>query len=84
MQEVVYRFIPCDDEGRPRENSQLTIVTVQDLGVGSTIDQEMLGYSSWEVLELLPESRPLLGAGDGLGSDIPLAGTLVCRGIGIA
>jgi hypothetical protein len=84
VQEVAYRFIPCDEEGRPRENSQLTIVTVQDLGVGSTIDQEMLGYSSWEVLELLPEARPLLGAGDGLGSDIPLAGTLVCRGIGIA
>jgi hypothetical protein len=81
VEQVAYRFVPCDDEGRPRENSQYTMSTTQKLAVGGTINHGVLGYSKWEVVELRPESRPLLGASDRLGNDVPLVGTLVSRGI---
>jgi hypothetical protein len=81
MQQVAYRFVPCARDDLPLEPSQFTLVATERLGVGSTIDVELLGYSRWEVVELRPESRPLLGASDRLGNEVPLAGSVVCRGI---
>jgi hypothetical protein len=78
---VAYRFVPCDDEGQPRENSRYTTITTERLDVGSKIDAQLLGYSTWEVVELRAETRPLLGARDKLGNDVPLAGSLICRGV---
>ena len=77
-----YRFLPLDENGEPRETSQYTTITSETLTVGSRIEAEMLGYSAWEVTDVRPETRPLLGARDRLGNDIPLAGTVVCRGAG--
>jgi hypothetical protein len=42
---VAYRFLPCDDEGRPREGSQYTTVADdnENLGVGSVIQAAIFG-----------------------------------------
>jgi hypothetical protein len=81
--EVAYRFLPCDDEGRPRDGSQYTTVVDddEDLGVGSVIEAAIFGYREWEVIEVRETPAPLIRAADADGSEIPLGGTLVCRGL---
>jgi hypothetical protein len=83
MGKVAYRFLPCDDAGRPRENSQYTIVRdgLEPLGVGSVIEADLFGYHEWKAIELRDESNSLLAAADADGTPIPLGGTLVCRGV---
>jgi hypothetical protein len=81
MDKVAYRFVPCDEAGRPHEGSQYTTTTTEDLTVGSRIEATLLGYTSWEVVEVRRATRPLLGARDTFGNDVPLAGTIVCRGV---
>jgi hypothetical protein len=76
-----YRFVPCDDNGHPRENSQYTTITHEPLGVGSRIDATLFGYTVWEVVEVTTETKPLLEARDRDGNDLPLAGTVICRGV---
>jgi hypothetical protein len=82
MKEVAYRFLPCDEAGLPRENSELTIITTERLCVGSRIDAALLGYTTWEVVEARSETGPLLGAHDKFGNELSLAGTLICRAVG--
>lgn len=77
---VAYRFVPCDSNGNPRENSQLTITT-EPLGVGSKIEAAILDYQTWEVVEVRDATSPLVAARDSFGRDIALAGTVVCRGV---
>jgi hypothetical protein len=81
MHKVAYRFIPCGEDGKPREGSQYTTITTEDLAVGSRIEATVLGYTTWEVVDVRKETRPLSGARDTHGNDIPLAGTVVCRGV---
>jgi hypothetical protein len=83
MGKVAYRFLPCDDAGRPRENSQYGVVTEarETLGVGSVIEADLFGYHEWKVIELRDESNSLFAATDADGTPIPLGGTLVCRGV---
>jgi hypothetical protein len=80
VEQAACRFVPCDDAGRPRETSQFTILAAE-LRVGSRVDAELLGYSTWEVVELRTSPRPLLAARDRHGNDVPVAGAVVCRGI---
>ena len=82
MEQVAYRFVPCDEAGQPREDSRYTTVTTERLDVGSRIDAAIFGYTRWEVIEVRSETEPLLGALDSSGNDVPLAGTLICRGVG--
>ena len=77
---VAYRFVPCDEEERPREDSRYTTIAAERLGVGSRVEAALLGYDTWEVIEVRDETGPLVGAKDGFGNDIALAGTVVCRG----
>jgi hypothetical protein len=81
MEHLAYRFVPCDEEGKPRENSRYTTITTERLDVGSTIEAAVFGYTTWEVVEIRSEAPPLLGVRDRLGNDVPLAGTLICRGM---
>jgi hypothetical protein len=81
MEEVAYRFVPCDEDGRPRERSQHTTITTQAFTVGSRIEATLLGYTTWEVVEVRREAGSLLGARDKFGNDVTLAGTIVCRGV---
>jgi hypothetical protein len=81
QESVAYRFVPCDADGHPRENSQYTTISTERLGVGSRIDADLLGYQTWEVVEVRKATSPLLGAQDRGGKDIPLAGTVICRGV---
>lgn len=81
MNKRAYRFVPCDKSGAPREGSQYTTITENDLAVGSRIEGIFLGYTTWEVVEVHQETRPLLGARDEFGHDVPLGGTIVCRGV---
>ena len=81
MEQVAYRFLPCDEEGRPRENSRYTTISTGRLDVGSRIDVAIFGYTTWEVVEVRNQSGPLLGARDRFGNEVPLAGTLICRGV---
>lgn len=83
MPTVAYRFLPYDDDGSPRENSNLTLICDEDenIGLGSVVDADLLGYEKWEVIEMCIGSGPLISARDADGDAIPLEGTLVCRGI---
>jgi hypothetical protein len=81
MEKRAYRFVPCDETGTPRQNSQYTTITTEDLVVGSRIEGTFLGYTTWEVVELRTSTGPVLGARDKFGDDIPLAGTIICRGV---
>jgi hypothetical protein len=53
MPKVAFRFLPCDDEGRPREQSQFTSIhdASELVEVGSLIEAELRGYRRWEVVE---------------------------------
>jgi hypothetical protein len=83
MAKIGYRFVPCDDEGRPRENSHFMFVrdAAEEIKVGSVIAFNVLGFSEWEVVELRASSDPLVSATEPDGTSIPLGGTLVCRGV---
>jgi hypothetical protein len=83
MGKVAYRFLPCDDEGRAREQSQLTSIhdAAEPVAVGSVVEADMLGYQRWEVVEVREDSGVLMSATDADGERIPLGGTLVCRGV---
>jgi hypothetical protein len=83
MGKVAYRFLPCDDEGRPREQSQLTSIhdASESVAVGSLIEADILGYQRWEVVDVREDSGGLLSATGAGGDSIPLGGTLVCRGV---
>jgi hypothetical protein len=72
-----------EDEGRPREQSQLTSINDADetVAVGSVIEADMLGYQSWKVVEVREDSGLLMSLADADGEPIPLGGTLVCRGV---
>jgi len=83
MAKVAFRFLPCDDEGRLREQSQLTSIhgTGEILAVGSVIEADLLGYQRWEVVEVRADSGGLTSATGADGDSIRLGGTLVCRGV---
>ena len=84
MGKVAYRFIPCDNEGRPREQSQFTSIhdATQTVGVGSVIEADLLGYRRWKVIEVREGSEGLMSVTGADGDPISVAGTLVCRGVG--
>ena len=83
MPKVAFRFLPCDDNGRPREQSQFTSIhdTSESVAVGSLIEADLLGYRRWEVVEVREETGGLMSATVSDGDPIPLGGTLVCRGV---
>lgn len=84
MVKVAYRFVPCDEEGRPRESSEYTSIhdTSETVQVGSVIEADLLGHRQWEVVEVRQDSGGLMSAADADGDSIRLGGTLVCRGVG--
>jgi hypothetical protein len=83
MAKVAFRFFPCDDEGRPREQSQLTSIhdAAEAVGVGSVIEADLFGYDRWEVVEVREDSGGLMSATGADGASIPFGGTLICRGV---
>jgi hypothetical protein len=88
MPRVAFRFVPCDEQGHPRKESQFTSIheKAEPLAVGSVIEADFLGYDRWEVVEVLVEVREdsegLIGATDRNGDPIRLGGTVVCRCVG--
>ena len=84
MVKVAYRFLPCDEEGRPREHSQYTFVAdaSEIFSTGTVIDSGVLGVERWQVVEVRREAGPLRGARDSDGSDLVIGGTLVCQALG--
>jgi hypothetical protein len=83
MPKVAFRFLPCDGDGRPREQSQFTSIHDMSEGVvvGSLIEADLLGYRRWEVVEVREETGGLMSATGADGDPIPLGGTLLCRGV---
>jgi hypothetical protein len=83
MPKVAYRFLPCGDDGSPRENSQLTLLRDESetIGVGSVIETDLLGYKKWQVIEVRTDSGPLISSTHADGKPLPVGGTLVCRGV---
>jgi hypothetical protein len=83
MAKVAYRFLPCDETGRPRENSQYTTVADDGevLGVGSVLDVAVFGYEEWEVVEVRQDRGSFISAFDADGTPLGFGGTLVCRGV---
>jgi hypothetical protein len=83
MAKVAYRFLPCDDDGRPRENSQYTTIadSGEALGVGSVLKAEIFGNAEWEVVEVRQDRGSFVSASDADGTQLPFGGTLVCRGV---
>jgi len=79
--QIAYRFVPCDGDGHPRENSRYTTITSERLGTGSRLAAPLFGYTTWEVVEVRVATQPPLGARDRLGNDLRLAGTLICRAV---
>ena len=84
MVKVAYRFLPCDQDGRKRENSQYTYVAdaAEIFSPGSVIVSGVLGVEKWQVVEVREETGPLRSARDRDGSDLVLGGTLVCQPLG--
>jgi hypothetical protein len=84
MPRVAFRFVPCDEQGHPRKESQFTSIheKAEPLAVGSVIEADFVGYDRWEVVEVREDSEGLIGATDRNGDPIPLGGTLVCRCVG--
>jgi len=78
--ERAYRFVPIGEDGIPREPSNYTLTTDELLDVGSPVEASLLGFERWMVVEMRSEPRPLLAAQDASGRDLPLAGTVVCKG----
>ena len=83
MSKIAYRFLPCDEGGRPMEGSQLTSIREgsERIEVGSVIEASLLGYAEWEVVEIRESPGPLGAACDSDGVPIAVVGTLVCRGV---
>jgi hypothetical protein len=83
VSKIAYRFLPCDEGGRPMEESQLTSIREgsERIEVGSVIEANLLGYAEWEVVEIREASGPIGAACDSNGVPIAVVGTLVCRGI---
>ena len=83
MAKVAYRFLPCDDEGRPRENSQYTTISDdgEALGVGSVLEADISSYAEWEVVEVRQDRGSFVSASDADGPPLGFGGTLVCRGV---
>ena len=81
MTERAYRFVPCDADGKPRENSELALLTDERLEVGSVVELELDSFSTWEVVELWPERGPLVSVTSPAGDDLSVEGTIVCRGV---
>jgi hypothetical protein len=82
---LAYRFLPLDDHGKPRAGSRYTMTTETELDVGDRVSFDVLGHKTWEVVKRDPGTRvgrlALLGVTDAAGNDLPLAGTLHCRGL---
>jgi len=82
---LAYRFLPLDDHGKPRAASRYTMTTETELDVGDRLSFDVLGHRTWEVVKREPGTRvgrsALLGVTDAAGNDLPLAGTLHCRGL---
>jgi hypothetical protein len=82
MSRLAYRFVPLDDRGRRPESSRYTIVTAHELQVGDRIEQSLMGYDAWEVVEVSDaasgSSLPVAVEGS-CGVGIPLRGTVSCR-----
>jgi hypothetical protein len=82
VSERAYRFIPLDADGKPRENSYYQHTSSRELRAGDVIEgPHIRGFTRWEVIDVRSETRPLLEARDASGAQIPLAGTLICRGL---
>ena len=83
MPKVAYRFLPCANDGSPREKSNLTLIRDENegIGVGSVIEADLPVYHRWEVVEVRDDSGGLTSAADADGDLIRLGGTLVCRGL---
>jgi len=84
MVKVAYRFLPCDQDGRPRENSQYTYIAdaAEIFSTGTVIDSGVLGIEKWQVVEVREETGPMRDARDSDGSHLALGGTLVCKPLG--
>lgn len=84
MGKVAYGFQAYDEDGRLRENSHLTAIrdTGEELGIGSVIEASFGGFEVWEIVEIrTAPPRSLRTVTDADGTPIPIAGTIVCRGI---
>jgi hypothetical protein len=84
MSRLAYRFVPVDDQGRLRESSRYTILTTHELHVGDRIEQSLMGYDAWEVVamsEAASDGSLPAAVRDSSGVDIPLRGTVTCRGV---
>ena len=83
MGKVAYRFLPCDAEGRPREQSRFTSIhdATETVTVGLVIEADLLGYRRWEVVEVREGLDGLMSVTGADGDPIPVEGTLVC-GVG--
>ncbi len=83
MAKVAYRFVPCDDTGRPRENSQFTTIrdASEKIESGAIISADLLGFQEWEVVEVRESAGPLGSVSEADGTAIPLGGSIVCRGV---
>jgi hypothetical protein len=81
MPKVAFRSLPCDGDGRVREQSQFTSIhdLTEGVEVGSLIEADLLGYRRWEVVEVREETVGITRATGADGDPIPLGGTLVCR-----
>jgi hypothetical protein len=80
MPKLAHRFLPCGDDGRPRENSQYTAVANEDdhLGIGSVLMAEIFGFREHRNAR---RRRLLITATDADGNAVAIRGKLVCRGV---
>ena len=68
-----YRLLPLTADGRPNEHAQYTYVAEEEVQPGDRVGDR------WEVVEVRSGTGGLIAARDASGTNLPVAGTLVCR-----
>lgn len=78
---MAYRFVPLDENGAPTEGARYTLIRDRALAVGELLKVELEQASCWEIVEIRSGAGPMLGAFAADGTEIPLAGTVICKAV---
>ena len=76
---MAYRFVPLDENGAPTEGARYTLIRDRELAVGELLKVELEQAPYWEIVEIRAGAGPMLGAFAADGTEIPLAGTVICK-----
>lgn len=60
-------------------SSQYRITVEAELRPGDSVNLNILGHRTWDVIDVQPGAEGLISARDAEGRELPIAGTVICR-----